>query len=88
MDYSLLFKNMKILRQFNGLSAEACSFKLGFKHPKRFADLEANRGMRPHLMEVIKIASLFNVNMQDLLTRELELKFKIGFKDGEDLHKM
>jgi transcriptional regulator with XRE-family HTH domain len=73
VDFDILRKNLKTLRNLNDLTAKELSEKAGLKQMKRVSDIEEGRGS-PSLNEIYSLSKVLDRDICELLFKELKLK--------------
>lgn len=73
--YEKFRTNLRVIRAFKGISASEASEKIGLKHGKRLVQLEYGTA-NPSFEEIILITRHYNVNIDDMLNKEISYSFK------------
>jgi len=74
-EYKHFRRNLRLLRNSTGLSAEELGKNLGFVKYHRVVDLEYGRATEPKLDEVKSIASYFGISIDQLLNKKSIIHF-------------
>ena len=74
-EFAIFRRNLKILRAFKNISSEELSKAIGSKTIKRVADFECGRCF-PTFEEIIKIAKLFDVTIDNLMYKNIMVSFE------------
>lgn len=73
VEFEILRNNLRTLRKLHDLTAKDLSTKAGLRQVKRVSDIEDGGGA-PSLDEVYSLSIALNVNLCDLLFKELKMK--------------